>query len=527
MLRSTLRRLTKPNVVVLGTGWAGSYAAHHVDPNLCNIHVISTRNHMVFTPLLPQTTTGTLEFRSVCEPITNIQPALAKPPHRFLRSVIYDVDFDEKQVKCVGVGVVGGSENVPVNTFSVPYDYLIMAYGARPNTFNIPGVEDKAFFLREVNEARGIRKRLVQNIMTANLPTTSIAEAKRLLHTVVVGGGPTGIEFAANLAEFFREDIKNVNTSLLPYCKVTVLEAGEVLGSFDNALRRYGQLRLNQLGVEIRKTAVVGVTDEEVFTKSGEVLPTGLVVWSTGVGSGPVTKALKCDKTNRGRISIDDHLRVLRDGKPIPNVFAAGDCAANNERPLPTLAAVASRQGRYIGKETNNLLKGKQMSKPFVYRSLGSMASIGNRTAIVSLGDKFKFDLNGCAALWVWKSAYLTILGSIRSKLYVIVNWAGSQIFGRDITYIGDLAEDRMYSALAVEEVSKEMNRKKTPEMPHGVNPESSYTSAVEKEGAHKGFLPRKLAESTPLAPHGQAIEGSQVAHAAAAATSAEPAKKM
>ncbi|KAG5490694.1 hypothetical protein JKF63_00816 [Porcisia hertigi] len=484
MLRNTMLWLTKPRVVVLGTGWAGCYAARQLDPNLCTIQVISNRNHMVFTPLLPQTTTGTLEFRSVCEPITNIQPSLANPPHRFIRSVIYDVDFDKKLVQCVGVGVVGGSENVPVNTFSVEYDYLIMAYGALPNTFNIPGVEEKAFFLREVNEARGIRKRLVQNIMAADLPTTSSAEAKRLLHTVVVGGGPTGIEFAANLADFFREDIKKINAALLPHCKVTVLEAGEVLGSFDTALRKYGQRRLKELGVKIRKTAVVGVTDQEVFTKSGEVLPTGLVVWSTGVGSGPLTKALKCDKTTRGRISIDDHLRVLRDGTPIPNVFSAGDCAASNEKPLPTLAAVASRQGRYIGKEINNLLKGKQMSKPFVYRSLGSMASIGNRSAIVSLGQKFKIDVNGYMALWVWKSAYLTILGSIRSKLYVIVNWAGSQIFGRDITYIGDLSEDRKYSALAVEGVSREMRCKTVHQSPDPVKPGNNATSAMAEKAA-------------------------------------------
>ncbi|KAK7194032.1 NADH dehydrogenase [Novymonas esmeraldas] len=525
MLRHTVLRLTKPNVVVLGTGWAGCYAAHHLDPNLCNIQVISTRNHMVFTPLLPQTTTGTLEFRSVCEPITNIQPALAKLPHRFFRSVIYDVDFEKKLVQCVGVGVVGGSENVPVSTFSVQYDYLIMAHGARPNTFNIPGVEEKAFFLREVNEARGIRKRLVQNIMAADLPTTPVEEAKRLLHTVVVGGGPTGIEFAANLADFFREDIKKINTSLLPYCKVTVLEAGEVLGSFDTALRHYGQRRLRQLGVEIRKTAVVGVTDQEVFTKSGEVLPTGLVVWSTGVGPGPITKALKCDKTKRGRVSIDNHQRVLRDGKPIPNVFAVGDCAAENEKPLPTLAAVASRQGRYIGKEVNNLLKGKTMSKPFVYRSLGSMASIGNHSAIVSLGEKYKIDVNGYAALWVWKSAYLTILGTIRSRLYVIVNWVGSQVFGRDITYIGDLSEDRVYAALAVEEVSKEVGRKKTHQMLHAQDPNSIFTSAMAEEAARKGFLPRKLGEPAPAA-HQAPAEDPSAAPASNAAAPTTPEKK-
>lgn len=469
---------------------------------------------MVFTPLLPQTTTGTLEFRSICEPITNIQPAIAHLPHRFYHSVIYGIDFEEKVVNCVGVGVVGATEKVPVRTFNVPYDHLIIAHGARPNTFNIPGVEDKAFFLREINEARGIRKRLVQNIMAADLPTTSEAESKRLLHTVVVGGGPTGIEFAANLADFFREDIKKVNAELLPRCKVTILEAGEVLGSFDKALRNFGQNRLLQLGVEIKKTAVVGVTDEEVFTKSGEVLPTGLVVWSTGVGPSPVTKGLSCDKSKRGRIAVDDHLRVLRGGKPIPDVYAIGDCAANIHKELPTLAAVASRQGAYIGKEMNNILRGKGMQSPFMYRSLGSMASIGNRAAIVSLGQRHKIDVEGLMALWFWKSAYLSIMGSIRSKLYVIVNWAGSRIFGRDITYIGDLSEDRVYAALATEEVSKEMSRKKAHDLLRSMNPESNFStsSPTHVEGAKNPATPKekqpegvspKASDSASAAPPG------------------------
>ncbi|CAD2213134.1 NADH dehydrogenase [Angomonas deanei] len=462
MFRSLLRLGSKPTLTILGTGWAGCYAAYEVDPSRFNIEVVSTRNHMVFTPLLPQTTTGTLEFRSVCEPITNIQPALSKPPHQFYRSFIYDVDFEQREVSCVGVGVVGATSDVPAKSFKIKYDYLLMAHGARPNTFNIPGVEDQAFFLREVNEARAIRKRIVQNIMAANLPVTSEEEMKTLLHTVVVGGGPTGIEFAAALGEFLRHDIQKIDKRLEKYCKVTILEAGEVFGMFDEALRNYGKARLDALGIEIKKTAVVGVSEREVYTKSGETIGCGLVVWSTGVGPCMLTKGLKCDKSPRGRIAVDDHLRVLRDGKPIPNVFAAGDCAANPEKPLPTLAAVASRQGRYVGKQLNNIVKTGKMTAPFEYKSAGSMVSIGDAGAVIQLPTPKKsknIDIMGMKALFLWKSAYVTILGSLRSKLYVIVNWCGSKIFGRDITFIGDLSEDALYNSLAMAEVNREKSR--------------------------------------------------------------------
>ncbi|CCW63333.1 unnamed protein product [Phytomonas sp. EM1] len=499
LLRTTLS--LRPNVVIVGTGWAGCYAAHRLKPSICNIQVLSTRNHMVFTPLLAHTTTGTLEFRSVCEPIMNIQPALVNLPHRFYRCMVYDVDFDEKVVKCVGVGVPGATEKLPVHVFNVQYDYLLLAHGSRPNTFNIPGVTDKAFFLREVNEARGIRKRLVQNIMAADLPTVPVEETKRLLHTVVVGGGPTGIEFATSLAEFFRKDIARVSRSLQQHCKVTVLEANEVLGTFDQALRNYGQRRLAELGVNVVNTAVVSVTERGVVTTGGEVLEAGLVVWSTGVGPTMLTQILECDKTSQERISVDENLRILRDGKPIPNVFAAGDSAANAKEPLPTLAAVARRQGTYLGEQLNHLITKGTMTKSFEYQSLGSMVSLGDASAIVSLGSKRKLGFRGLKALWFWKSAYLTMIGSLRSKLYVFVNWCGSHIFSRDITYIGDLSEDRLYKILAGHEVSRAKNRPKATEALKMMTPTQTFTSELLEDSVEQGFISREDKTQTVHAP--------------------------
>ncbi|KAH9578226.1 FAD/NAD(P)-binding domain [Trypanosoma melophagium] len=491
MLHST--RLTlRPNVVVVGTGWAGAYFVKNMDPKLANLQVLSLRNHHVFTPLLPQTTTGTLEFRAVCEPISRIQPALAELPHRFYRCFVYGVNFDEKEVNCVGVGVVDASSKVPVQTFSVKYDKLILAHGARPNTFNVPGVLDNAFFLREVNEARGIRKRLVQNIMAADLPTTSMEETKRLLHTVVVGGGPIGIEFAGTLADFLREDVRKVNHNLVKYCSVTVLEAGEVFGTFDQRVRRWGKRRLDALGVRVVKGAVVSVNENEVVTKDGTVFRTGLVVWGTGVGPSTLTKDLDLDRTSRGRISIDDHLRVLRKGEPIPDVFAIGDCAANEKLPLPTLAAVASRQGVYLANKVNKELQNKPAPKPFEYKSLGSMVSIGESAAVVELNVPRRFDFVGLKALYFWRSAYLSILGSWRNKLYVLANWVGSTIFGRDTTFIGDLSEERVWRALAAEEVSRERARRMASEKLKTMGVDTTITAETVEKGAARGYIQRK-----------------------------------
>ncbi|CBH16059.1 NADH dehydrogenase, putative [Trypanosoma brucei gambiense DAL972] len=458
--------LRKPKVVVVGTGWAGCYFVRDTKPQLAELHVLSTRNHHVLTPLLPQTTTGTLEFRSICEPITRIQPALAHLPNRFSRCFVYDINFEQKRVDCISVDNTSVGPHALVNTFDVQYDKLVLAHGAQPNTFNVPGAVERACFLREVNEARTIRKRLVQNIMTANLPVTSVEEKKRLLHTVVVGGGPTGVEFSADLAEFLRDDVKNINPELVQFCKVTVLEAGEVFSTFDLRVREWGKRRLDALGVRIVKGNVVAVQEKEVITKSGEVFSTGLVVWSTGVGPSPLTKELKVDRTRQGRISVDEHLQVLRDGVPIPDVYAIGDCATNESNPLPTLAAVASRQGVYLAKKINAELAGKPFAAPFKYESLGSMVSLGTSSAVVELNGPRKLDFVGLKALFFWRSAYLSIVGSWRNRLYVIVNWLGSAIFGRDLTLINDYNDERTWLSLASEGAAREkvsrMNKVKT-----------------------------------------------------------------
>mmetsp|Transcript_8183 Transcript_8183/g.9257 ORF Transcript_8183/g.9257 Transcript_8183/m.9257 type:complete len:539 (+) Transcript_8183:51-1667(+) len=503
------KKSEKPTVVVIGTGWAGSYFVRNIDPKLYNVVVLSQRNHMVFTPLLPQTCTGTLEFRSVCEPIQRVQPALADLPNRFYRTLVFGIDFKNRVVNCVGVGVLGAGNvtNVPVKSFDVRFDKLVLAHGARPNTFNIPGVEDHAFFLREVSEARGIRRRLVQNLMTADLPTTDVEEIKRLLHVVVVGGGPTGVEFASDLADFLHEDVPKIDPALLKYCKVTLVEAGEILGTFDLTLRNYGSRKLKRMGVELRKAVVAGVDERTVTLSDGEVLHCGLVVWSTGVGPSVLSKELGLDKNRQGRIAVNDELQVLKDGVPVPDVYAIGDCAANIKEPLPTLAAVASRQGAFLGKKLNRMLNGTDVKSVFTYKSLGSMVSLGSKDALIELKAPSKFDLKGLHALWMWKSAYFTILGSWRSRLYVLVNWFGSRIFGRDTTYIAELSEAHLWRTLAREEASREKARRRALEKLREA-PHESMPAAAGKAAAAAAAAPAAAAAAAaPAANHTEAVK--------------------
>lgn len=185
----------KPRVVVLGTGWGACRLLKDLDTRYYDIVCVSPRNHMVFTPLLASTCVGTLEFRSVAEPVRIIQPALAKDPDSFFfLAQCTDIDTGNREVHCESIydeatDTAGGEK------FKIAYDKLVIATGAEATTFGIQGVYDNAIFLRDVKNAMDIRSKLMLNLMRCEIPGTSLEERKRLLHCVVVGGGPTGVEF--------------------------------------------------------------------------------------------------------------------------------------------------------------------------------------------------------------------------------------------------------------------------------------------------------------------------------------------
>ncbi|KAJ4831392.1 Internal alternative NAD(P)H-ubiquinone oxidoreductase A1, mitochondrial [Turnera subulata] len=439
----------KPRVVVLGTGWAACRFIKGLDTRLYDIVCISPRNHMVFTPLLASTCVGTLEFRSVAEPVSRIQPAVASSPNSYfyLASCI-GVDTDKHEVYCETVSK-GGLSNDP-HRFKVAYDKLVIAAGAEPVTFGIRGVKEHAFFLREVNHAQEIRKKLLLNLMLSEKPGISEKEKRRLLHCVVIGGGPTGVEFSGELSDFIMKDVQEQYSHVKDYIKVTLIEANEILSSFDVGLRQYAINHLAKSGVSLMRGVVKEVYPNKIVLNDGTDVPYGLLVWSTGVGPSQFVKSLNLPKSPGGRIGIDEWLRV----PSVEDVFALGDCAGfleqTGKQVLPALAQVAERQGKYLVEVFNKIGKqngGKAFSAkdmplgdPFVYKHLGSMASVGRYKALVDLRqskDGKGISHAGFVSWLIWRSAYLTRVVSWRNRFYVAVNWATTMVFGRDNSRIG------------------------------------------------------------------------------------------
>lgn len=439
----------KPRVVVLGTGWAACRFMKGLDTKIYDIVCISPRNHMVFTPLLASTCVGTLEFRSVAEPVNRIQSALATSPDSyFYMASCFGIDTDKHEVYCETVSN-GGLPHDPYQ-FKVAYDKLVIAAGAEPLTFGIKGVKEHAFFLREVNHAQEIRKKLLLNLMLSENPGISEEEKKRLLHCVVIGGGPTGVEFSGELSDFIKRDVQDRYTHVKDYVKVTLIEASEFLSSFDVGLRQYATNHLTKSGVSLMRGVVKEVHSKKIVLSDETNVPYGLLVWSTGVGPSQFVRSLDLPKAPGGRIGIDEWLRV----SSVEDVFALGDCAGfleNSGRPvLPALAQVAERQGKFLVKLLNKIGKkdgGKAFSAkdiplgdPFVYKHLGSMASVGRYKALVDLRqskDAKGVSLAGFVSWLIWRSAYLTRVISWRNRFYVAVNWATTLVFGRDNSRIG------------------------------------------------------------------------------------------
>lgn len=421
----------RPRLVVLGTGWGGARIARDISCDLYDLTIISPRNHMVFTPLLAATTVGTLELQSVVEHVRHLQPALRRPQNHFYISKATAVDAERKVVT---YRAHDGLE------FELGYDKLAIATGAAGSTFGIPGVREYALPLRDARDAAAVRDKLLGIVSLANTPTRRVQDRIKLLSVVIVGGGPTGVEFAGELASFIREDLAKFNPDVGAGMKVTLVEGNELLGSFDHTLRTYAASRLMHAGVHLVKGTVERVTPSSVELKDGSSLPFGMLVWSTGVGPTTFTRSMPFVRGTSGRLAVDGRLNVTdaKGGGLLADVFALGDCATNEAEPLPPLAQVAEQQGKFVAKLLNDDAKGEDVSeREFSYRHLGAMAALTTGEAVIEVGRDKRFTMTGLLSFLAWRSAYLTRLGTWRSRIHVAIDWFTTLCLGRDMSRVG------------------------------------------------------------------------------------------
>ena len=460
---------------LLGTGWGAVSLIKKLDTSQYNVVVISPRNFFLFTPLLPSCTTGTIEHRSIMEPVRNIlrhKEAAVK----YYEAEATKIDYEKKVVYINDDSEIKGD----TSSTEVPFDMLVVGVGAENATFGIPGVREHSCFLKEVGDAQAIRKRIMDCVETASFKDQSPEERKRLLHMVVVGGGPTGVEFAGELQDFFEQDLRKWVPDIIDDFHVTLVEAlPNVLPMFSKQLIDYTESTFKEESITIRtKTMVKKVTDKTIeaeYTKSDgtkelETLPYGLLVWATGNALRPVVKDLMsqipAQKDSRRGLAVNEYLVV----NGTENIWAVGDCAIANYAPT---AQVASQEGAFLARLFNSMAKtdtintelsllSEQQAKvsgddrtavfdsmkalqrqlrrvkqigPFEYSHQGSLAYIGSEKAVADVSWlSGNFASGGTMTYLFWKSAYLNMCFSTRNRILVCVDWMKAKLFGRDVS---------------------------------------------------------------------------------------------
>ncbi|KAI1443664.1 FAD/NAD(P)-binding domain-containing protein [Annulohypoxylon stygium] len=325
------KRKTKPHLVILGGGWGSVALLKQLNPEDYHVTVISPKNYFLFTPMLPSATVGTLEMRSLVEPIRRV---LSRIGGHYLRASAEDVEFSHKLVEVSQVDSRGQEVR-----FYVPYDKLVIAVGSVTNPHGVKGLEN-CFFLKDINDARMIRNQVMKNLELACLPTTPDEERRRLLSFVISGGGPTGVEFAAELFDLLNEDLtKRFPRLLRNEISVHLIQSrGHILNTYDEALSKYAEDRFARDQVEVLvNSRVKEVTkDKIIFTQLTEdgtmltkELPMGFCLWSTGVSQAELCQRIAAKlgpaQNNRHALETDTHLRL--NGTPLGDVYAIGDCS--------------------------------------------------------------------------------------------------------------------------------------------------------------------------------------------------------
>ena len=281
------RLTSKPKLVILGSGWSAVAILQTLDRDKYHIVLVSPVNYFLFTPLLPSATVGTVNLRSLIEPIRRM---CSRARAHFIQAKALDIDLSAKMVECSQVDPKTGQEH----NFYVPYDKLIVAVGSETNTHNAEGAE-KCHFLKGVADARQIRLHILENLELACLPTTTEAERKQLLSFVVCGGGPTGVEFAAELVDAFKEDVAPHFPKILSAdTNVHILQsASHILNTYEKKISEFAEKKFAEDSIHVVTGArVKKVEDDRVIytikNDQGEVeervVPAGIVLWSTGVG---------------------------------------------------------------------------------------------------------------------------------------------------------------------------------------------------------------------------------------------------
>jgi NADH:ubiquinone reductase (H+-translocating) len=390
-------------VVIIGGGFGGLYAAKALANQPVDVTLIDRTNHHLFQPLLYQVATAGLSPGDIAQPIRHILKDALNIS--VLMASVESIDPAAKIVRTAAR--------------EYPYDYLIVATGARHSYFGNDHWEAFAPGLKSMSDAIELRRRILSAFEFAET-TKDEALREAALTFVVIGAGPTGVEMAGAISELAKrtlvDDFRNIRTK---HARIFLLDAApRVLPGFDPALSKSAERQLKQMEIEVHVgTKVLDVTEKGVQLEK-EFLQTRTVIWAAGNAASPLTKLLDAETDRQARVLVAEDLSIPRH----PEIFAIGDMTNFSHQtgsPLPGVAPVAMQMGTHAARNILELAHGRK-SVPFKYLDKGSMATIGRNKAVADL----KFARFGGVLAWLsWLFVHLLFLVGLRNQMQVFFQW--------------------------------------------------------------------------------------------------------
>jgi NADH:ubiquinone reductase (H+-translocating) len=401
---------TQPKVVIIGGGFGGLHAARTLVDHSVDVLLIDKENYHTFTPLLYQVAAAEIEPEEIAFPIRTI--FRKKNNVNFLLGEAGKIDFKNNVIT--------------VNDMLVPYDYLILAVGSVSHFFEIPGVAEHSWPLKNMTQAIALRNHILSCFERAAYEQDKNTRSKLLTFTIV-GGGPTGVEYAGALIELFngplRRDFHQLDSQR---ARVILIEAaGALIPNLPENLSAYSLEHLRGMGVEIYMQSVVSELAKGVLhlKKDGRVIESDTIIWTAGVEGHPLAQSWGLPVAINNTVWVEPTLQV----SGLPNVYVVGDLAQirSEDKPLPMLAPVAIQEGQAASKNILRQIAGKNL-RPFRYKDKGTLATIGRNKAVAQLG---RWTFTGYPAWILWVMVHLAQLIGFRNRILVLINWFWDYIF--------------------------------------------------------------------------------------------------
>jgi NADH dehydrogenase len=399
----------RPKVVIVGGGFGGLSAARALARAPVDVLLIDRQNHHLFTPLLYQVATAGLSPGDIASPIRWI---LRK--QRNLKVWLGDVGAVDPRAR-----------SLALEDEILPYDHLILAAGSRCSYFGHDEWKASTFALKTMEDALALRRQVLLAFERAEREKDRAVQ-RGLLTFVVVGGGPTGVELAGALAEISRHALARDFRAIDPEsARIILIEAGpEVLPTYPGPLPAFSRRALERLGVAVWTGVRVTDIQEGQVRLGTETIDAGTILWTAGVAAVPLSHSLGVPLDGMGRVKVNTDLTV----PGCPETYVVGDMgtlAGADGAPLPGVVQVALQQGRHAAQNILATIAG-QPRAAFVYRDLGSMATIGRNSAVCDLKKPLAIKLKGQTAWWAWLLLHIYTLIGFRNRLTVMTQWAFS-----------------------------------------------------------------------------------------------------